>query len=74
MLMAALVSSMEQKSQKIPLDDLGFAAQNFKPGQNIWHNIERYNKTGQDFKNIISNFAYFLYTQIFLIFPNFLRS
>ena len=41
MLMAALLSSMEQKSQNVPLDDLGFAAQNFNPGQNIWHKVER---------------------------------
>ena len=27
------------------------------PGQNIWHKVMKYNKIGQDFKNIISNFA-----------------
>ena len=35
-------------------------ALSYNPGQNIWHKVKRYNKTGQDFKNIISNFACFL--------------
>ena len=26
----------------------------YNPGQNIWHKVKRYNKIGQDFKNIIS--------------------
>ena len=30
------------------------------PGQNIWCKVKRYNKIGQDFKNLISNFACFL--------------
>ena len=32
---------------------------NFNPAQNIWHKVRRYNKIGQEFKNI-SNFACFL--------------
>ena len=32
----------------------------YNPGQNIWHKVKRYNKIGQGFKNIISNFACFL--------------
>ena len=32
----------------------------YNPGQNIWHKVNRYNKIGQDFKNIISNFVCFL--------------
>ena len=32
----------------------------YNPGQNICHKLKRYNKIGQDFKNIISNFACFL--------------
>ena len=31
------------------------------PGQNIWHKVKKYIKIGQDFKNIICNFAYFFY-------------
>ena len=31
----------------------------YNPGQNIWQKVKRYNKTGQGFKNIISNFACF---------------
>ena len=35
------------------------------PSQNIWHKLKKYkNKIGEDFKNIISNFACFL-TAIF---------
>ena len=30
------------------------------PGQNIWQKVKGYEKGGQDFKNIISNFACFL--------------
>ena len=33
---------------------------NYNPGQYIWHRVKRYNKIGQDFKTIISNFASFL--------------
>ena len=29
----------------------------YNPGQNIWQKVKRYNKIGQGFKNIISNFA-----------------
>ena len=32
----------------------------YNHGQNIWHKVNRYNKIGQDFKNIISNFVCFL--------------
>ena len=39
---------------------LNFQVASFNPGQNIWHKVKRYYKTGQDFKNIISNFACFL--------------
>ena len=31
----------------------------YNPGKNIWHKVKRYSKIGQDFKNIISNFAFF---------------
>ena len=31
----------------------------YNPGKNIWHKVKIYNKIGQDFKNIISNFACF---------------
>ena len=27
--------------------------------QNMWHKLKKYNKVGQDFKNVISNFACF---------------
>ena len=27
------------------------------PGQNIWHKVKKYSKTGQDSKNVISNCA-----------------
>ena len=38
-----------------------FAKRNYyNPGQNIWQKVKRYNKIGQGFKNIISNFACFL--------------
>ena len=29
-------------------------------GRNIWHKVKKYSKIGQDFKNVISNFAGFL--------------
>ena len=29
-------------------------------GQNVWQKVKRYNKIGQGFKNVISNFACFL--------------
>ena len=29
------------------------------PSQNIWHKVNKYSKIGQDFKNVISNFACF---------------
>ena len=32
----------------------------YNPGQNIWHKLKKYIKIGQDFKNVISNFACFL--------------
>ena len=32
----------------------------YNPGQNTWHKVKKYNKIGQDFKNVISNFACFL--------------
>ena len=31
----------------------------YKPSQNIGHKLKKYSKIGQDFKNIISNFAWF---------------
>ena len=31
----------------------------YNPGKNIWHKVKIYNKIGQDFKNMISNFACF---------------
>ena len=33
--------------------------QTYNPGQNVWQKAKRYNKIGQDFKNIISNFERF---------------
>ena len=30
------------------------------PRQNIWHNLKKYSKIGQDFKNVKSNFVCFL--------------
>ena len=30
------------------------------PGQIIWHKVKRFSKIGQDFKNLLSNFACFL--------------
>ena len=27
------------------------------PGQNIWHKVKKYSKTGQDSKNVIPNCA-----------------
>ena len=30
------------------------------PGQNIWHKLKKYDRIGQDFKNVISNFTCFL--------------
>ena len=32
----------------------------YNPGKNIWHKVKIYNKIGQDFKNMMSNFACFL--------------
>ena len=32
----------------------------YNPGQIIWHKVKKYSKTGQDFKNVISNFVCFL--------------
>ena len=32
----------------------------YNPSQNIWHEVKKYRKIEQDFKNIISNFAPFL--------------
>ena len=36
----------------------------YNPGQNIWHKVKTYSKIGQDFKNVISNFACFLITTV----------
>ena len=33
---------------------------NYNPSQNIWHKVKKCSKNGQDFKNLISNFACFL--------------
>ena len=30
------------------------------PGQNSWHKVKKSSKIGQDFKNLLSNFACFL--------------
>ena len=32
----------------------------YNPSQNIWRKLKKYSKIGWDFKNVISNFAYFL--------------
>ena len=32
----------------------------YNPSQNIWHKVKKHSKIGQDFKNVISDFAYFL--------------
>ena len=37
-----------------------FTDNSYNPGQNIWHKVKKYGKIGQDFKNVISNFACFL--------------
>ena len=34
--------------------------ENWNPVQNIWHKVTKYSKIGQDFKNVISDFACFL--------------
>ena len=31
----------------------------YNPGQNIWHKLKKSSKIGQDFKNLLSNFAIF---------------
>ena len=31
----------------------------YNPGQNIWHKVKKSSKTGQDFKNLLLNFACF---------------
>ena len=36
-----------------------FQSSIYNPSQNIWHKLKKYNKIGQDFKNVISNFACF---------------
>ena len=33
---------------------------NYNPSQNIWRKLKKYSKIGWDFKNVISNFGYFL--------------
>ena len=35
-------------------------SKNYNPGQNIWHKVKKSIKIGQDFKNLLSKFAYFL--------------
>ena len=32
----------------------------YNPGKNIWHKVKKSNKIGQDFKNLLSNFACFM--------------
>ena len=32
----------------------------YNPSQNIWHKLKKYSKIRQDFKNVISNFVFFL--------------
>ena len=32
----------------------------YNPGQNIWNKVKKSSKIGQDYKNVTSNFAYFL--------------
>ena len=32
----------------------------YNPGQNIWQKVKKSSKIGQDFKNLLSNFACFL--------------
>ena len=39
---------------------LAFKGLNHNPSQNIWHKLKKYSKTGQDVKNVISNFVCFL--------------
>ena len=38
------------------------ASTSHNPSQNIWHKLKKYSKIGQNFKNVISNFACFLTT------------
>ena len=37
-----------------------FYLNDYNPSQTIWHKEKKYSKIGQDFKNVISSFAYFL--------------
>ena len=37
-----------------------FEFENYNPGQNIWNKIEKFNKTGQGKKSLVSIFACFL--------------
>ena len=41
-----------------PVEDIVIGAKN--PGQNIWKKVEKSSKIGQDYKNLISDFAVFM--------------
>ena len=37
-----------------------FPCVNYNPGQNIWYKAKKSSRIGQDFQNLLSNFACFL--------------
>ena len=41
-----------------PVENIVIGANN--PGQNIRNNVKKSSKIGQDYKNLISNFAFFM--------------
>ena len=41
-----------------PVEDIVIGAKN--PGQNIWNKVEKSSKIGQDYKNLVSDFAVFM--------------
>ena len=48
-----------KKSSGFLMVSRGTKEEYYKPGQNMLHKVKNYSKTGQDFKNVISNFACF---------------
>ena len=41
-----------------PVEDIVIGAKN--PGKNIWNKVEKSSKIGQDYKNLVSDFAVFM--------------
>ena len=65
MIMTMMMGQMRVKRKKLSTDSLNclikhIKCQNYNPGQNIWNKIEKFSKTGQDKKSLISPFACFL--------------